>query len=81
MTPKQTVVALYAAYASRDRAQIAELLHKDATWIAPAGNAAQVTFGLGDPEEAGPRAGRNNLDHQKIVHFMAYNLSRFFKST
>jgi ketosteroid isomerase-like protein len=39
MTPKETVQALYAAYAAGDPDRIAALLHPDVIWVAPAGNA------------------------------------------
>jgi ketosteroid isomerase-like protein len=78
MTPKETVMALYAAYASRDPARIQDLLHEDAVWVAPAGNATQVALGLGSPDDAGAPRGANNLDRGEIVQFMAHNFARFF---
>jgi ketosteroid isomerase-like protein len=39
MTAKETVQALYAAYAMGDPDRIAALLHADVIWVAPAGNA------------------------------------------
>ena len=49
MNAKETVLALYAAYATRDPDRIKAILHPDVTWVAPAGNATQVALGLGDP--------------------------------
>jgi uncharacterized protein len=80
VSPKETVAALYAAYASGDPKRISDLLHKDVIWVAPPGNATQVALGLGAPEEAGAPNGSNNLDHREIVQFMAYNFARFFQS-
>lgn len=76
MTPKETVIALYAAYASRDPARILELLHEEAVWVAPAGNATQVALGLGSPDDAGAPRGANDLNRNEIVQFMAYNFPR-----
>jgi ketosteroid isomerase-like protein len=78
MDSKQTVMALYGAYASRDAKKIDDLLHDEVVWSAPAGNATQVALGLGRPEDAGPPRGANDLDRDAIVTFMAYNFSRFF---
>jgi ketosteroid isomerase-like protein len=78
MTSKETVLALYKAYASRTAAEIERWLTPDAVWIAPAGNATQVAFGLGTPEDAGAPSGSNRMDRDRIVRFMAYNFSRFF---
>jgi ketosteroid isomerase-like protein len=78
MTPKETVKALYAAYASADPQRIEALLHADAVWVAPAGNATQVALGLGAAQDAGPPRGANNLTRSEIVQFMAHNFSRFF---
>jgi len=78
MDSKQTVMALYGAYASGDADQIAALLHDEVVWSAPAGNATQVALGLGRPEDAGPPHGANDLDREAIVDFMAYNFARFF---
>jgi ketosteroid isomerase-like protein len=75
---KQTVMALYGAYATGDAERIAGLLHDDVVWTAPAGNATQVALGLGRPEDAGPPRGANDLDREAIVAFMAYNFARFF---
>jgi uncharacterized protein len=80
MDSQQTVMALYSAYASGDPRQIADLLHDEVVWIAPAGNATQVALGLGKPEDAGAPRGANDLDRDAIVTFMAYNFSRFFQS-
>jgi ketosteroid isomerase-like protein len=77
VTPKETVAALYAAYGSGDASRIADLLHDDVVWVAPAGNATQVALGLGQPD-AGPPTGSNNLDKRLIVQFMAHNFARFF---
>ncbi len=79
MSPKETVIALYAAYASGDAARITALLHEDVVWVAPAGNATQVALGLGKPEDAGAPDGGNNLRRGLIVQFMAHNFSRLFK--
>jgi uncharacterized protein len=78
MTPKETVIALYAAYASRDPARILNLLHEEAVWVAPAGNATQVALGLGSPDDAGAPRGANDLNRNEIVQFMAHNFARFF---
>jgi uncharacterized protein len=79
MDSKETVMALYGAYATGDAEQIADLLHDEVVWTAPAGNATQVALGLGRPEDAGPPRGANDLDREAIVAFMAYNFARFFK--
>jgi len=78
MDSKQTVMALYGAYATGDAVQIAGLLHDEVVWTAPAGNATQVALGLGRPEDAGPPRGANDLDREAIVAFMAHNFARFF---
>jgi uncharacterized protein len=78
MDSKQTVMALYGAYASGDAEKIEGLLHEEAVWTAPAGNATQVALGLGRPADAGPPRGANDLDRDAIVTFMAYNFARFF---
>jgi ketosteroid isomerase-like protein len=80
MSPKETVIALYSAYASRDPGRMAGLLHKDVVWVAPGGNATQVALGLGSPNEAGAPTGANNLNQGQIVQFMAYNFPRFFRN-
>ena len=78
MGPKETVKALYAAYASRDAERISALLHPDVVWVAPAGNATQVALGLGRPSDAGAPIGANDLDRDMIVAFMAHNFALFF---
>jgi ketosteroid isomerase-like protein len=78
MTPKETVTALYLAYATRDTARILDLLHEEAVWVAPAGNATQVALGLGNPDDAGAPRGANDLNRSEIVQFMAHNFARFF---
>jgi ketosteroid isomerase-like protein len=78
MTAKETVQALYAAYATGDPDRIAALLHPDVIWVAPAGNAMQIALGLGSPDDAGPPRGLNDLDRDAIVTFMAYDYPRFF---
>jgi ketosteroid isomerase-like protein len=78
MDSKQTVLALYGAYATGDAEKINDLLHDEVMWTAPAGNATQVALGLGRPEDAGPPCGANDLDRDAIVAFMAYNFARFF---
>ena len=78
MSPKETVIALYAAYGSGDPERIANLLHDDVVWVAPPGNATQVALGLGNPEDAGAPSGSNTLGKQLIVQFMAHNFSRMF---
>jgi uncharacterized protein len=78
MDSKQTVMALYGAYASGNAEKISGLLHDEVVWTAPAGNATQVALGLGRPEDAGPPRGANDLDRDAIVAFMAYNFARFF---
>lgn len=80
MSPKETVIALYAAFGSGSPQRIADLLHEDVIWVAPPGNATQVGLGLGSPDEAGAPNGSNNLGHREIVQFMAHNFSRFFKN-
>jgi uncharacterized protein len=80
MDSKQTVMALYGAYATRDADQIAGLLHDEVVWTAPAGNATQVALGLGQPGDAGPPRGANELDREAIVAFMANDFARFFTS-
>lgn len=79
MDPKETVVALYAAYASGDADRIGALLHPDVVWVAPAGNATQVALGLGRAADAGAPAGANDLGHEVIVQFMAHNFARLFR--
>jgi uncharacterized protein len=78
MDSKQTVIALYGAYATGDADKICGLLHEEVVWTAPGGNATQVALGLGRPEDAGPPRGTNDLDRDAIVTFMAYNFARFF---
>ncbi len=78
MDSKQTVIALYGAYAVGDAEKISELLDDEVVWTAPAGNATQVALGLGRPEDAGPPCGANDLDRAAIVAFMAHNFARFF---
>src|ERR1035438_1460693 len=78
MTPKETVQALFAAYATGDPDRIAALLHPDVIWVAPAGNATQIALGLGSADDAGPPLGLNDLDRDAIVAFMAYDYPRFF---
>jgi len=78
LTSKQSVMALYAAYATGDAEKIRGLLHDEVLWTAPAGNATQVGLGLGRPEDAGGPSGANELDREAIVAFMAYNFARFF---
>lgn len=80
MDARQTVMALYGAYAAGDAGRIASLLHDEVVWTAPAGNATQVALGLGRPEDAGPPRGANDLDREAIVAFMADNFARFFGS-
>jgi len=79
MTPKETVIALYQAYASGDAEKIGALLHEDVVWVAPPGNATQVALGLGRPEDAGPPNGTNDLNRTQIINFMAHNFARFFQ--
>ncbi|HTY96957.1 MAG TPA: nuclear transport factor 2 family protein [Solirubrobacteraceae bacterium] len=78
MNPKETVQALYAAYASGDPDRIRALLDPEVVWVAPAGNATQVALGLGSPDDAGPPRGLNDLDRDAIVAFMAHDYPRFF---
>ena len=80
MSPKETVIALYAAFGSGDPDRIAALLHEDVVWVAPPGNATQVALGLGNADDAGAPDGSNNLGPRQIVQFMAHNFSRFFKN-
>jgi uncharacterized protein len=79
VSPKETVTALYAAYASGDAQRIAGLLHEDVVWVAPAGNATQVALGIGHPDDAGAPRGTNNLKRDLIVQFMAHNFARLFQ--
>lgn len=79
MDSKQIVLALYSAYQSRDAEKISDLLHDEVVWIAPAGNATQVGLGLGQPEDAGPPRGANDLARDAIIAFMAYNFANFFR--
>ena len=78
MDSKQTVMALYGAYASGDAEQIRAMLHDDVVWTAPAGNATQVALGLGRAEDAGAPRGENDLSRDLIVTFMAHNFARLF---
>src|SRR5580693_3815948 len=78
MDSKQTVLALYGAYAIGDAEKISGLLHDEVVWTAPAGNATQVALGLGRPEDAGPPRGANDLDRDAIVAFMAHNFAQVF---
>ncbi|MEP6723341.1 MAG: nuclear transport factor 2 family protein [Variovorax sp.] len=80
MNAKETVTALYAAYASGDPARIGAMLHPEVIWTAPAGNATQVALGLGRPEDAGLPAGANDLGRRQIVQFMAHNFARLFSN-
>lgn len=80
MSPKETVTALYAAYASGDPARITALLHEDVVWVAPAGNATQVALGLGSGDDAGAPSGNNDLGRELIVQFMAHNFPRLFSN-
>lgn len=80
MGSKETVAALYAAYATGDPEKIAALLHDDVVWVAPAGNATQVALGLGSADDAGAPDGSNNLGRRDIVQFMAHNFARFFQN-
>jgi ketosteroid isomerase-like protein len=81
MDPKQTVAALYAAYATGDAERISALLHPDVVWVAPAGNATQVALGLGTGGDAGAPDGTNDLGRDRIVQFMAHNFGRLFADT
>lgn len=78
MNAKEIVQALYAAYASGDPDRIRAALDPDVVWVAPAGNATQVALGFGDPDDAGPPRGLNDLDREGIVAFMAHDYPRFF---
>jgi ketosteroid isomerase-like protein len=78
MDSKQTVMALYRAYAAADADEISALLHHEVVWTAPAGNATQVALGLGRAGDAGPPRGTNDLDRETIVAFMANNFARMF---
>ena len=79
MDAKDTVKALYGAYASGDPDRIEALLHPDVVWVAPAGNATQVALGLGSADEAGPPRGLNDLDRDAILAFMVGDYPRFFR--
>ena len=78
MNAKETVRALFAAYATGDADQIRALLHRDVIWRAPAGNATQVALGLGSADDAGAPQGLNDLDREAIVAFMSKDYPRFF---
>lgn len=78
MTPKQVVLALYKAYATRDADEIARWLDDDVVWVAPAGNATQVALGLGEAGDAGPPRGANDLDKAAIIDFMTRDFGRLF---
>ena len=78
MTAKETVQALYAAYATGDPDRIAALLHPDVIWVAPAGNATQIALGLGSPDDAGPPRGLNDLDRDHVtLHHRCSRTSMF----
>lgn len=77
-SPRDAVMALYQSYATRDPAQIAACLAEDVVWVAPPGNATQVALGLGDPDDAGPPDGSNNLDRAAIVDFMVNDFGQLF---
>lgn len=47
MIPKEVGSAFYAAYASGDPRQIADLLHEEVIWVAPPRNATRVALGFG----------------------------------
>jgi uncharacterized protein len=79
MTTKDAIAALYRAFGSGDRAAIRAMLHDDAVWIAPAGNATQVAAGLGDGSDAGAPRGANDLDADEIARFMAEDFPRLFR--
>ena len=78
VTAKETVQALFAAYATGDPDRIRALLHPDVIWVAPAGNATQIALGMGNAGDAGAPRGLNDLDRDAIVAFMAYDYPRFF---
>ncbi len=78
MNAKETVRALFAAYATGDAERIRALLHPDVIWVAPAGNATQVALGLGNADDAGPPLGLNELNREAIVAFMSNDYPRFF---
>jgi len=78
VTAKETVQALYAAYATGSPERIAAMLHPDVSWTAPAGNATQVALGLGAADDAGPPRGLNDLGRDAIAAFMAFDYPRFF---
>lgn len=78
MTPKQVVLALYHAYATRDAAEIGRWLADDVAWVAPAGNATQVALGLGPANNAGAPNGSNILDKAAIIDFMTQDFGRLF---
>ena len=78
MDPKDTVLALYRAYATRDPQAIEALLHDEVVWVAPPGNATQVALGLGRGDDAGAPSGSNDLHRDRIVDFMVHHLGRLF---
>jgi hypothetical protein len=67
VSPKETVIALYAAFGSGNAKRISDLLHESVVWVAPPGNATQVALGLGVSEDAGAPNGSNNLSKSQIV--------------
>ncbi len=78
ISPRDAVLALYQAYATRDPVRIAACLAEDVVWVAPPGNATQVALGLGSADDAGAPDGSNNLDRDAIVDFMANDFARLF---
>jgi ketosteroid isomerase-like protein len=79
MSAKQIIDDLYRAYASRDRAAIRAMLHDDAVWVAPGGNATQVAVGHGTGDEAGSPGSPNRMDADEIARFMAVDFHRLFR--
>ena len=54
--PKTVVIQAWQAFASRDPDRIAALLHEDAEWIAPQGNATAVALGTPAACPTAPRS-------------------------
>ena len=69
-SPKETVLAAWAAFGSRDPDQITAAFTPDAVWIAPVGNATATALG-----EASGR-----LDRDTIARFISTRLDRLFVS-
>lgn len=67
-SPKETVLAAWAAFGSRDPHQIKAAFTPDAVWIAPAGNATAAALGEAD----------GRLDPDTIARFISTRLDKLF---